>query len=404
MLLEFSVENFKCFKERVTLSMEATSDKAHPDNVAEMNKETILKTATMYGSNASGKTNFIEAMWLMQRFVLSSHTHVSTLKLGQTPFAFDKRSKSKPTHLGVKFIKDGIKYDYSFSYTENGVVSESLTFYPNGRVTTVFERSGSDYKFVKDKGRQKMDSERVIDKALYLSVSAQFNYHITKTVFDWFLTGFLVITGNETQLLKILIEKTNKEPKFKARVMKALNIADLGITSIKDKVKKRDPTSVLPTQIGPELDIWVGHTVKNNGKETIVELPILAESSGTIRFMSMIGPIIDGLGHGKTIVIDEIDANFHSDLCEWIVGLFHDNSENPKNAQLIFNTHDTSLMDLDKLRRDQIWFVEKDWETGISDVISLSEYKVRNDADIGKAYKAGRYGAKPFISTERLME
>nr|WP_157844377.1 AAA family ATPase [Candidatus Methanomethylophilus sp. 1R26] len=139
-----------------------------------------------------------------------------------------------------------------------------------------------------------------------------------------------------------------------------------------------------------------------NGKTVV--FPISSESSGTVRFMSVIGPVVSALINGWTLVIDEIDMSFHTDVCQWIVNLFLDPAENRHGAQLIFNTHEVGLLDQSIVRRDQIWFTVRDWSTGASDLRRLSDYKVRNNTDIRKAYLNGSFGAKPFIAPERLME
>ena len=148
-------------------------------------------------------------------------------------------------------------------------------------------------------------------------------------------------------------------------------------------------------------EIWVEHTV--GGRK--IELPLAAESSGTNRFLAVIGPIIDALLNGNTVVIDELDLSFHTDICEWILGLFLSPYENKKGAQLIFNTHDVGLLDQELVRRDQIWFTSKDWDTYEATMSRLSDFKgIRKDLDIRKAYLNGTFGAKPFIAPDRLME
>ena len=407
MLVEFTVENFKSFKERTTFSMEATVDKKHHSNLADTGKMKLLKTSVIYGANASGKTKMMEAMHMMRAFVLQSHTHIENALLTHMPFVFDEEMRKSPTSFAIKFIKNEMLYEYSFSYTQNEIVNESLRYYPNKRPAVIFERNKDKYKFVKDRGKQNANSERVRNNSLYLSVAAQFNYSAAKIPFEWFMNDLMVIIGsNAPDFLNILIERMQKDQIFKKRVLKAFKIADFGITSIVDRGKTdRTPSNTFsPSLVYFEVqDIRLNHSLKDkDGKTVRVDIPILEESSGTVRFLSTIGPIIDSLSTGKTIVIDEIDLSFHSDLCKWIIGLFHDPSENSKNAQLIFNTHDVEMLDLNIMRRDQIWFITKT-ESGISSLRALSEYRERNDKDIRRAYLAGRYDGVPFISTERLM-
>ncbi len=148
-------------------------------------------------------------------------------------------------------------------------------------------------------------------------------------------------------------------------------------------------------------DIWVEHKV--GGRK--VELQLGSESSGTLRFLGIIGHVISSLMNGRTVVIDELDLSFHTDICQWILGLFLNPEENRKGAQLIFNTHDVGLLDQEILRRDQIWFTSKDWDTYEAVLTRLSDYKgVRKDLDIRRAYLNGSFGSKPFIAPDRLME
>jgi len=411
MLLEFRVENYKSFKEDILFTMEAAADKKHLNNLTDTGKFRILKTSVIYGANASGKTKLIEAVGLMGAFVRNSHAHLSNTRLSYHPFAFDDISKSSPTCFQIKFLKNDVLYDYSFSYNSTEIVKESLYFYPKGKVAAIFERNGQEFNFVKEKGKQKLLSERVKKESLYLSVAHQFNYSPVKEAFEWLTNDLLVLLGTDSgRSLDVLIDKMIVDPKFRERVNRAFRIADLGIISVKDKgrISRRPEKDVYypEPQLAFEIeDIWVDHTtVGRDGKNITAELPLCQESSGTIQFISTIGSVIDALELGSTLVVDDIDVNFHHELCKWILGLFHDTEENPKGAQLIFNTHDVELMDLDEIRRDQVWFTDKDWETGISSLRSLSEYKERNDRDIRRSYINGRYSAKPFISTERLMK
>ena len=160
--------------------------------------------------------------------------------------------------------------------------------------------------------------------------------------------------------------------------------------------------SAVPSTMVPVVtDIWVEHKVGNRK----VELQLDSESSGTLRFMGIIGHVISSLLYGNTVVVDELDLSFHTDICQWILGLFLDPEENRNGAQLIFNTHDVGLLDQEILRRDQVWFTSKDWGTYEATLTRLSDYKgVRKDLDIRRAYLNGSFGSKPFIAPDRLME
>ena len=363
MLLEFAVENFKSFRERTCFSMEATADKKLPENVAEVGNKKLglLKTSIIYGANASGKTNFFEAMDVFKRTVMSSHTYIGVIP-NYAPFIFDETGSTKPISMEIKFLKNGILYEYAFSYDSGRIRSESLIYYPNRRKTVVFERDGQNFKFISDKSRQRLNAEKVKETALYLTVSAQFNYDVSKNVVEWILNDFLLVTGtNPLQSIGLLLSEMESDPLFKKRALKAFQIADFGIVGINDRTRaiKTMATEASMSFVAMETrampDIWVKHTLEGSAdSQKTVELPLAAESSGTIKFMSVIGPIIAALSKGGTVIIDEMDTSFHPDLFKWIINLFHDPEENKNGAQLVFNTHNPELLNLEFVRRDQI--------------------------------------------------
>lgn len=408
MLLSFSVANYKVFKDEVTLDMVATADKRFEENyLAVDNKRRVLKSAALYGANATGKTTLFDAMTLFKNFVIQSPMHQDDVLLNYTPFSLDLRYSKIPTSFQIEFIDDGVRYDYGFSYDTQGIKEEHLFYYPKGKKKMVFVRAGKNYSFGTDKKYREGNARRVRDKALFLSVSAQFNDEVCIAVTKWIINKLFILCRTDIPLLMdALINTMNSDKKFRTLVQKAFRIADFGITDIFDNNKKTRAAgtmiNVTDISIPPGLvqDIRVEHNV--NGKK--LTLPLAMESSGTIRFMSVIGPVISALRNGHTLVIDEMDLSFHTDVCQWILGLFLDPAENKHGAQLIFNTHEVGLLDQNIIRRDQVWFTMKDWETGSATLRRLSEYKIRTDLDIRRAYLNGSFGAKPFIAPERLME
>ena len=405
MLISFSVTNFKLFKDTATLDMTATADRKLIDNVMDAGmKRGILRTASVYGANASGKTTLFQAMVMFRNFVMLSPSHMDNSRLNYTPFALDPDCANRPTGFETVAVIKGVRYAYSFSYNIERITEESLFYYPNGRKTKVFERAGQDFSFGSDKRFREGNARRVKEKVLFLSVSAQFNDEVCAELYNWISSGLMIMCGYDQALsLDILTDSMSKDERFRKLVLKAFKIADFGITDVFDSNKKK---SLKLPQDGSELpflavqDLRVKHSV--NGKTVV--FPISSESSGTVRFMSVIGPVVSALINGWTLVIDEIDMSFHTDVCQWIANLFVDPAENRHGAQLIFNTHEVGLLDQSIVRRDQIWFTVRDWSTGASDLRRLSDYKVRNNTDIRKAYLNGSFGAKPFIAPERLME
>ncbi|HQQ24826.1 MAG TPA: AAA family ATPase [Methanomassiliicoccales archaeon] len=421
MLLEFTVENFRSFRDPTTFSMMASSDKSLPCNLSSdpsLKDDRVLNSAVIYGANASGKTNLVLAITILRNFVIQSHNHQKGTGLNHQPFAFDDACTKEPTRFSISFVHKQVMYEYSMSYDHHKIVEEELSHYPNGKVATIFSRHGNEFKFNRDKTEQEVISRRTLENQLYLSTSVQFNYAATTPAFDWFQKHLVTIDNTDSpRMTEDAIEFMNHNKKTKALMVKAMQIADLGITGIDGKVRKVPMASLygtMPPQIlgvmtvlgneAKQTDLRFTHKVKGGGgTEVEKQLPYIFESEGTRKLFNIIGPMIDILQRGGTLVVDELDTKLHHDISEWLVSLFHDPSQNKKNAQLIFNTHDQLFLDLDSLRRDQIWFVDRSPENGISDLVSLVEFRERKDRDVMKAYQSGRYGGIPAIIPAKVV-
>lgn len=398
MLIRFTVENYRSFRDRVSLDLSASSDKLLPNNyfASEDGKLKVLKTASIYGSNASGKTTIFGALMLMQNFLMRDNTPRTNQKFNYTPFAFD--NNTDPTAFEAEFIHDGIRHVYGFSYNADAIVEEHLYVYPKNRKKTIFERNGNDCVF-KTELRLRNNVAKTIDSKKLFAVSAsQLNDADCRRVVDWFSDGLIVMVNyNIDASLEILFDEMQKDESFKDHVLKALKIADFGISELADNPLA---INIANSSIPLKLHNYTAcHTF--NGKDTVI--PLMSESAGTIRFMSVIGPVIDSLTNGYTVVVDEMDLSFHTDLTKWIVGLFHDPEENTRNAQLIYNTHDAELLDQSSIRRDQVWIAKKDYESGMSTLDNLRNYRLRNDLDLRKAFLNGSLGGSPFIESEKLI-
>jgi AAA15 family ATPase/GTPase len=421
MLLEFTVENFRSFRDKTTLSMLASSDNSSLDNLT--NVETLkgkrtLNSTVIYGANASGKSNLVLALTIMKNFVVNSHTHQKGIRLNHQPFAFDKNSTNKPTSFSVIYVHEGIRYNYSMSYDKERIVAEELSYYPNGRISMIFSRKGNEFTFNVDQKEQEVISRRTLENALYLSTSVQFNYSRNMPAFTWFTKGLVALDNTDSPgLINNAIEYMNHNKKAKKLMVQALQSADLGITGVEGRLKKV-PLQKLYNSIPPQLlavmtmvgnealqtDLRFKHRVVSaDGSESEIDLPHIFESEGTRKLFSIIGPIIEVLQTGGTLVVDELDTKLHHDISTWLVELFHDPEQNKHGAQLIFNSHNQLLLDQYLFRRDQIWFTEKDPETGASELYSLVEFGELKDRDIQKAYQLGRYGAIPAIVPGKVL-
>ena len=411
MIIELKIENFRSIKKEVVFSMVATKDKTLDNNLISnaLKDDKLLKSAVIYGANASGKTNILLALNFFKALVLNSHNHQKGQGIKFTPFKLDEKYLKKPTKFQIVFIKNGIKYDYSVSFDKDKIIEEALYHYPNNKKATIFERTKTDeFKFISEEKDQKFIAKRTLENVLYLSKSVQENLSITTQAFEWFSQELQFVGPYEPVISEeFTINILNSDKKLKGLVLKALLEADVGIEDVNAVVKKLDD---LPVGIPPEIKTLIANqkgAFKQNEIKTMhkgVAFDFYSEESeGTKRMFSLIGHWIDALRNGKILVIDELDTKLHHLLNVFLINLFHDPTQNKNDAQLIFTTHNINLLDQDIFRRDQIWFTEKDGETGASDLYSLIEYSPRKDKDIQKGYLAGKYGALPLIKDNRIF-
>lgn len=422
MLVELSIENYRSIKEKVTLSLVSSSDKSLDNNLIEdtvLKNENLLRSAAIYGANASGKTNVLLGINFLYKMVLLSSKNQKGEKIDVTPFRLDENCVSKPSRFEVIFIKNNVKYVYGAAITTEKVVEEYLYYYPKGRKAIIFTRDINKdpiYIFNVDQNEQKFISSKILDNVLYLAGATQLNYDKTSVAFDWFNDILQVIGPTDHPALQhFTVEMLNKDESMKAHIMRGLSEADLGLDDISASIKDVSVDD-LPSDISDKLkslatkgtlqevsitSIHKGIDVNGNEKKVLFEFD--EESEGTIRMFSLIGPWIDALINGHVLIIDELETQLHHKLSVFLIKLFNDPTQNKNNAQLIFTTHNTNLLDQDLLRRDQIWFTEKNPEFGSTDLYSLVEFSPRNDKNIQRGYLAGRYGALPFINNERIF-
>jgi AAA15 family ATPase/GTPase len=426
MLVEFSVENYRSFRDKVTLSMLATADDSLPENVtspAGLEGQRLIRSAVVYGANASGKSNLLMAMEFLRNLVLVSHTHQKGQKLNFTPFKMDQGSISRPSRFEIVFIKEKIRYSYGVSLNADRIVDEHLYFYPKGRRSLIFLRKDTEhYTFNRDKVKQKFISESTLGNVLYLSRATQLKYQGTAAAFDWFKDILrTVLRIDDSPFEHFSIRLVHKNQRMKSAILKALAEADVGIDDITAVVREmsvEDVTRRMPPEmrrlvldtyrpdLGPieEFRVTTIHKAHTKGgKETKVPFQLSEESEGTRRLFMLMGLWLDALEHGRVLIIDELDVKLHILLNELLVRLFHDATQNRRDAQLIFATHNTNLLNQDLFRRDQIWFTERNPNTGSSDLFSVVEFSPRKDKDLQKGYLAGRYGALPFIKEHKVL-
>ena len=396
MLIQFSVENFKSFKEKAVFSMLASKDKEHPEAIAEWgDKDRFLKSCTIYGANASGKTNLLSAFWFMVGYVLTSHEKQLNLPTGRFPFKFDKDTLVKPSSFEVIFKCGQVKYAYGFSVTDKEVTEEYLYHYPHGRKALIFERTNTiNYRFTTDIDLQQNLKERNSRNKLYLSTAANWNYDKVVPVFNWFSTCLFLNQNTYGQAYGANAESLQDDD-YRSKIADMLRAADFGIHGLRYQEGNVSFAGAL-TGVYDNIEA-VHRVVDTNGETQTYTLNMTEESGGTNAYLDLIGLVYKTLEAGGIFVADEIDAHLHPLLTEQIVALFNSEKSNPKNAQLIFTTHNTNLLDLDILRRDQIWFTEKNEKTSVSELFSLDDYSIRKDTKVEKNYLLGRFGAIPVL-------
>lgn len=404
MLLQFSVENFRSFKTKAVLSLEASVDKDLPDNVVDTQKQRILKGAAIFGSNAAGKSNIFKALTaaiLMVRY--SNNRQVGEPLVLMVPFAFDDESVKKPCSFEFVFLKDNIKYVYGFSATSQKITNEYLYVYKSSRATTIFERDdNNEYRFTSSETAKRLKPITVhnTDNKLFLATATAWNYEGTRDALMWFMNGINTYSPDYQQMLNITGPMFEQDEDDSLRIFTngILHEADINISDYNIESRELPISSPQPrvNVVGKEYTITTSHKIEN-GK--IYSLNLRDESNGTINLF-FFAPIMNkAFKTGETLCIDEFDESLHPLLVQYLVSLFNNPKINKNNAQLIVSTHTSGLMNLKHLRRDQIYFVEKDNRTGCSTLYSLDEFSPRTREDIQKAYLLGRYGSIPNLGT-----
>lgn len=405
MLIEFSITNFLSFKEKNTFSMVASSDNTLIDNIKEMENEKILKITALYGANASGKTNLFKILATVGSMLKHSNFLEPNLLLPITPFKLDNKTINKPSEFEIKFLVDGIRYLYGFKADRKKVYEEYLTYYPKGRPVKIFLRKNiNTYSFNSSDEKKLNDiKEKNTPNKFFIATATNWNYEKTKPAFD-FLTDKLGVVMSQEQIdnYSYNMYYNDKDKKLENFALSFLEKADFNIKGykiIEEKMtedKLRTVPNIIKSFIPVNAPIYKVNT-KHIINGTEFEFDISEESSGTQIIFSYIPVLKDVLDNGKVLIIDEFDKSLHPFIVKYIVEIFNDTKINKKGAQLIFNTHDTNLLDLELLRRDQIWFAEKNSKDGSSTIYPLDDFSVRKTENIEKGYLLGRYGAIPFL-------
>ncbi len=419
MLLRFSVQNYRSFRDRQEISLIASAVKGFPDAIADEGDLGfgVLRALALYGANASGKTNLFRALSFMGGAVVGSQRHWAPEGgVPVEPFLLDEGSAQEASVFEVDLLLERTRYTYGFKLDSARVVSEWLYAYPNGKRQRWFERQITEdptFRFGKNLiGENRAIQNLTRSNSLFLSAAAQNGHQQLLPIYKWFSTSLEVVSTAARQSLWMTTAKQYEEAEHKADLLKLLSAADLGIVDVEvteeelDKKLQTALRSLLSSfsdsegsapegmRIPPMPRIRLRHEAAT-GRHS-VPLPFEDESEGTRMLFAMSGPILRVLRTGGVLCVDELDASLHSKLALGLVRTFNRAETNPRNAQLVFNTHDTNLLDAKILRRDQIWFAEKGTD-GASRLYPLSDFQPRKDENLERGYLQGRYGAVPYI-------
>ena len=416
MLIDFTVENFRSFADAQTFSMIASKDSSNPQNVVECGTFRLLKAVALYGANASGKSNLIKSLEFMDSFVGGSATlmNLDDPISGIAPFRLDRQLQAKPSSFAVRLLINGTEYQYGFSATRERVHDEWLNLKrEGGRVTSALSR---EYDAAHDKTRWNLRGElkeqasamvkTTRDNGLFLSHAAQMNVEFVKELFRWFRRRLwsLDLSAPPTGvLIQQTAKRISEDETFRARVEKLVHDADFGIGELTakqeavsfDRAPKevREWLSALPKS--EHYVVRTSHTLPDSGEAVEFSLEE-DESLGTQRFFGIVGRMLKVLDDGDVLVVDELDCSMHPLLTQKLVELFQSDEANRNGAQLLFTTHDSSLMNRSLFRRDQIWFSEKN-EKAATQLFSLCDIErtPRKREAFEKNYLAGIYGGVP---------
>jgi len=412
MLIQFKVTNYGSIRDELVFSMAAGHEKNddpllektfNPDAPA---TNSLLKVAAIYGANASGKSHFVHALNDMRKIIMHSARTQEGDELPYNPYKFCKESKNKETEFEVEFIHKGIRYQYGFSHNKKRIIDEWLFAYPKGRAQkwimryvdddgqTIYERS--DFL----QGSKKLWESATRENALLLSTAVQLNSESLKPVFDWFRYIFRIV-GVKGLSDSFSIEQLS-ENKYKKEILDFMKAADFSISDF--VIEEADVPEEIKKKYDDDEDVQFVDfkTVHKSDDGDNEQLDYLSESDGTRKIFQLSAPWIDTLEHGYVLVIDELNLHLHPALSSFLVKMFYSKA-NKNNAQLIFTTHESSLLAEDLMRRDQIWFMERTTGKG-SSLEPLSDFSARKNENIRRRYLDGRYGGVPVIRFTNLVD
>jgi AAA15 family ATPase/GTPase len=423
MLIQFSVKNWRSIKDQQTLSMVMATGKEMCETNTFLpttpSASELLRSVAIYGANAAGKSNLLKALEIMQEIVVESAKGQHGEPLPMVPFVLDSDTEQAPSEFEVIFIAEGIRYQYGFAANTQRITEEWLLAFPLGRARKWFAREWDAQKneYVWDKGAslagpKQLWQDSTRQNALFLSTAVQLNSLQLQPIYNWF-SKTLRLT-NVSGWAPTFTASLCKERAQREQVLDFLKAADLDIHDVivePEKLTAKHLPADMPEDI--KSKVLIDHkdqlvydikTVHQSKQGRSINFAFDDESDGTRKFFGFAGPWLDSLKNGYVLCIDELHDNLHPKMVQFLVSLFHNNETNPNNAQLIFTTHETSILNQDVFRRDQIWFCEKSTDQATK-VFPLTDFNPRKGRENLEAnYLAGRYGALPYVRSLKLAK
>lgn len=410
MLLEFSCKNHKSIKNEVLFSLLASKDIFNDEYLYDYKDLKILKSSVVYGANGSGKSNFIDAIYFMKLLVSNSINLQPGMGIPYTPHKLN--GTGSESFYSVQFVKNGIRYAYGFSVEQMLVKEEYLYYFPNGRQAKIFDRTGMTFEEgSKFKGKFNSCKDVLKPNRLMISCAANFtNIVEIEDAFRFFSEDLVIYTNaNQENWMQYFLYQFNSNPEIKNLALSFMRDIGVDIQDIKINIEESAfPQSELPEFLSDEYKNKLRMTPLQKITASVVypgfETDLFTEeSTGIQKLFAFLCPFLDIISKGKILICDELETSLHESLLYTLLKTFL-SLEGKEQPQIIFTTHDTSLLSLDLFRRDQIWFTELNSLNRSTELYSLAEIKsVRKDENYGKGYISGRYGAIPMLN-ENLAE
>ncbi len=426
MIIEFRVQNHRSFRKEQTFNLAASNyDKSLAENLISpelpgLTDTRLIKAAALYGPNAGGKTNVMLALRFLRWLVVESATgQKPDAKLPAEPFRLDRESLEAPTTLELTFVVENVRYELAVAVVKQRVVQERLVAYPSGRAQIWYDRVWNDetkrYDWTPEKPTDFQRDAGIVDKtrenALFLSTAAQWNNAQVAPLYKWFAEKlvFLNLSAESPLSHDFTAKMVNRSGEARKFITNVLRSADLGLTDVEATEQSPDADmekffgvmrnlvreAGAPPNLFPERFWQVTFQHEGKGGENFpINWP--EESAGTRRFFSVLGPWLAVVQNGQVLCVDELETSLHPSLAAELLRLLFKLTNAQSRSQILFTTHNPLLLDMTLLRRDQIWFADKNQE-GESFLYPLTNYKPRADESLVRGYLSGRYGAVPFI-------